>query len=303
MKKLNVAIVGAGTVGSTAAYTLLLRNLASKITLVDINEIKCKGEVADLSDVLSFSSASEVKLGTLKDAGQADIAIITSGIPQKPGQTRIELLETNNKIIKNVISEMKPLNPELIIIMVTNPVDIMTYVAQKISGLPKNQIFGSGTLLDTQRLRGLIGQKINVAQQSIHLYTLGEHGDTQFVAWSSGTIAGVPILEFPNLNKIELQKMAQDAKNKAYDIIQCKGSTAFGIASCISAYCQNIIFDTKRITPVSCYLEEFDICMSMPAVLGQEGIEQILIPKLNDEEKKLFKKSADVLKSYIKQLK
>lgn len=303
MKQSKIAIIGAGVVGSTIAYTLMIRNLASKIILIDTQDIKCKGEVFDLADAISFSNTSEISMGSLQEAGQVDIAIITSGIPQKPGQSRIELLNTNYEVIKNVIGHMKPLNPELIIIMVTNPVDILTYATQKISGLPKNQVFGSGTLLDTQRLRGFISQKIKISQQSIHLNILGEHGDSQFVAWSSGSIGGISILDYPNLDKNELEKMAILAKNKAYDIIQCKGSTAFGVAATVSAYCQNILFDTKRITPVSCYSKDFDVCMSMPVVLGRQGIEQLLMPSLNDKEKLHLQETAHVLKDHIKQLK
>lgn len=302
MKQSKIAIIGAGVVGSTTAYALMLRNLASKLIIVDIQEIKCKGEVDDLSDAIPFSNTSEIVMGTLQEAGQADIAIITSGIPQKPGQTRIDLLKTNYEVIKNVINGMKPLNPELIIIMVTNPTDILTYFAQQISGLPRNQVFGSGTLLDTQRLRNLISQKINIAQQSIHLYVLGEHGDSQFVAWSSANIADTPILGFPNLNKDTLITMADKAKHKAYDIIQCKGSTAFGISACITAYCQNILFNSERVTPVSCYIKEFDVCLSMPAVLGKSGVEQILMPPLNDEEKTQLQNSVNVLRKYIQEL-
>jgi len=302
MKQTKVSVIGAGVVGSTTAYSLMMQNLASEITLVDIQEIKCKGEVFDLSDAISFSNTSKISMGNLQEAGQTDIAIITSGISQKPGQSRIELLQTNYEVIKNVINGMKPLNPELIIIIVTNPIDIMTYLAQKISGLPKNQIFGSGTFLDTQRLRNLISQKSLIAQDSIDLYVLGEHGDSQFAAWSCSNIAGIPILNFENLDKKELIQMAEAAKNKAYDIIECKGSTAFGISSCIAAYCQNIIFNKKRIIPVSCYIKELDVCMSMPAVIGNKGIEQILVPNLNDEEKKLMQNSANVLKKYLEEL-
>ncbi len=302
MKQSKIAIVGAGTVGSTTAYTLMLQNIVSKIILIDINATRCSAEVDDLSDALSFSNTSEISTANLQEAGQADIAIITAGMAQKPGQSRTNLLNTNYDVIKNVINGMRPLNPALIIIIVTNPIDILTYVAQQISGLPKNQIFGSGTLLDSQRLRALISQKINIAQQSIHLYVLGEHGDSQFPAFSCGTIAGIPVLDFPSLNKKELEQMANKAKQKAYDIIERKGSTSFGISACISAYCQNIIFDTKRVTPVSCHLEEFGLCMSMPAVLGKGGIEHILIPSFNDEEKLRLQASATTLKNYLNQL-
>jgi L-lactate dehydrogenase len=302
MKPSKIAIVGAGVVGSTTAYSLIMSNIASEIILVDINQKKCKGEVFDLSDAISFSSTSKVQIGTLQDAGKADITIISAGIAQKPGQTRTELLNTNVEVVKNVINQMKPLNSDLIIIMVTNPVDILTYIAQQISGLPKSQVFGSGTMLDTQRLRDLIGKKINISQRSIHLYVLGEHGDSQFVSWSSGTIAGIDILNFSNLNKNELFELANISKRKAYDIIDCKGSTAFGVASCVSAYCQNILFNTKRVVPVSCFIEEFDVCMSMPAVLSFKGIEKILIPNFNDEEQLNLKKTIKSLKDYLEEV-
>lgn len=299
MNKSKIAIIGAGNVGATTAYSLMMKNIASKIILIDINEVKCKGEVYDLCDALSFSNTSQVIAGNLKEAGQSDIAIISAGIPQKPGQSRIDLLNINIKIIKDIINGMQPLNPELIIIVVTNPVDILTFVIQQISGLPKNQVFGSGTLLDTQRLRGLISDKVKIAQQSIHVYILGEHGDSQFTAWSNATIAGRGIIDFKNLNIEKLEYMANSAKLKAYEIINCKGSTSFGISACVSAYCQNIVFDTKRITPISCYIKELDVCMSMPAVLGSKGIEQILIPSFNQQEILKLHDSANKLKKLL----
>lgn len=301
MKQPKIAIIGAGAVGSTTAYTLMMRNIASKIILVDISDSKCKGEVADLTDALAFSKTSEIEQGNLHDAGRADIAIITAGIPQKSGQSRRELLDVNSEIIENVINGMKPLNPELIIIMVTNPVDILTFIAQKISGLPRNQIFGSGTLLDTNRLLYLISNKVGISQKSIQAFVLGEHGDSQFVAWSSAHIAGIPLLNFPGLSTLELHRMAGIAKNKVYDIIAAKGSTAFGVASCVSAYCESIIGDTKTVIPVSCYIEKYDFCMNMPAVIGKEGIKQILIPSLNDEEHAQLHNSAHIFKKYLNQ--
>lgn len=302
MKQAKIAIVGAGVVGSATAYTLIMQNLASTLILVDINDMKCKGEVFDLADAASFSTTAHVMVGTLQDAGQADIAIITSGIPQKPGQSRIDLLCTNYEIIKNVIQGMKPLNPGLIIIMVANPVDILTHLAQRIAGLPTNQVFGSGTLLDTQRLRYSISRAFNIAQESIHLYVLGEHGDSQFPAWSSATIAGVPLADFPSIDQQALDKLADTAKHRAYDIIACKGSTAFGIAACIAAYCKAIVFDAKAVMPVSCYREEFDVCLSMPVVMGRRGIEQVLAPVLNDKEKQKLQESAALLKHHMQQL-
>jgi L-lactate dehydrogenase len=302
MKQAKIAIIGAGVVGSTTAYTLMLRNIAAEIILIDIQDIKCRGEVEDLSDTLSFSTTSKVSMGTLQQAGQADIVIITAGIAQKPGQSRVDLLRTNYKIVTDIIAGMKPLRSDLIIIMVSNPVDILTYGVQQIAGLPKNQIFGSGTMLDTQRLRHIIRETVNITEQSIHLYVLGEHGDSQFVAWSSATIAGKPILDFPGLTQTALDAMAEQAKHKAYDIIECKGSTAFGIASCVSAYCQNIVSDAQRVTPISCYMKDFDVCLSMPVVLGSRGVEQICMPPLNAHEQQQLRASAATIKKYIQEL-
>lgn len=293
MKQSTIAIVGAGVVGSTTAYTLMMHNLASHIILVDVKDIKCKGEVYDLSDALSFSSTATIEQGTLKQAGQADIVIIAAGIAQQPGQSRSELIETNYKVVTSVIEGMKPLKNDLIIIVVTNPIDILTYVVQKRAGLPKNQIFGSGTMLDSQRLRHAIGSHIKVAEESIHVHVLGEHGDTQLVAWSSAHIAGVPLVDYPGITMDLLTRWAQQTQQKAYDIIVCKGSTAFGVAACVAAYCTNILFDTHRITTVSNYIPEFDLCLSTPVSLGSSGVINSIIPPLTSQEKKLLQKSAD----------
>ena len=293
--KSSVAIIGAGNVGSTAAYALMMRNLVSSLILVDVDEKRCQGEVYDLIGALSFGGASDIQKGTMKDAGQADIAIIAAGKAQKPNQTRLELLQANKSIMQSIIESMQPLRKDLIIIVVTNPVDILTTLVQDSAGLPRNQIFGSGTMLDSQRLRSIISERLTIAQKSIHLYVLGEHGDSQFVAWSLANIGGIPLLQFPGLNQSFLDECAIKAKNYAYEIIACKGSTSFGIAGCISAYCQNILFDLNRVTPVSCYQEDFGICLSMPAVLGAGGIQQILKPPFSQEEQEKLANSAKII--------
>ncbi|GAB4455120.1 MAG: L-lactate dehydrogenase [Bacteroidia bacterium] len=293
--KSSVAIIGAGNVGSTAAYALIMRNLVSSLILIDVDEKRCQGEVYDLIGALSFGGASDIRKGSLQEAGQANIAIIAAGKAQKPNQTRLELLRENQAIIKSIIQGMQPLRKDLVIIVVTNPVDILTTLVQDIAGLPRNQIFGSGTMLDSQRLRSVIGERLTIAQKSIHLYVLGEHGDAQFVAWSLGDIGGVPIIQFPGLNQAFLDECAIKAKNYAYEIIACKGSTSFGIAGCISAYCQNILFDLNRVTPVSCFQEEFGICLSMPGVLGARGIKQTLKLPLNKQEYEQLSKSAKII--------
>lgn len=300
MHKSTVAIIGVGAVGSTAAYTLLLRGFAAKIILVDVNKERCRGEIEDLQDARPFGSgAIDIVQGTLEDAARADIIVIAAGIAQKPGQSRLELLETNKKVILSLLQGLQPINPNAIIIMVTNPVDVLTLLAQNTGILPRNQIFGSGTLLDSQRLRGAIGEKLNIAQQSIHIYSLGEHGDSQFVAWSWATVGGVPLSNFKAISVTELDTLALNARKKAYDIIACKGSTSFGIAACVSAYCQNILYDQKRVTPVSCYVPEYGVCMSMPAVIGARGVESILPLTFTDTEKKQLAASAATLKKLV----
>ena len=204
----------------------------------------------------------------------------------------------NKKIIKSILQEIQPINKESVIIMVTNPVDVLTLYAQELVNHPRSQLFGSGTFLDTQRLRGLLSKKLQIAEQSIHAYILGEHGDTQFPAWSCARVAGIPLQDF-SLSEKELEAMARETKEKAYEIIKCKGATFYGIATCVAALCRTIIFDQKRVTPVSCYLEQYDVCMSVPVVLGKNGIKAILQLPLNKKEKEQLDQSAQALKKYI----
>lgn len=302
MNYTKIAVIGAGNVGSTVAYALLMQNITAEILLVDINKTRCKGEVYDLSDALPFSAASKIIHATPTDAGRADIIIITAGIAQKPGQSRLELLQTNKKIISQVIESISPVNKNAIIIMVTNPVDTMTLVAQECSGLPHNQVFGSGTFLDSQRIRVGVSHKINIAEQSIHAYVVGEHGDTQFPAWSCARVGNLPLNAFEQLTQETLAIIADNARKKAYDIIASKGATFYGIAACAAAICRTIIFDQKRITPLSCYQEEFGICLSMPTVLGARGIEKIVPLPLDTQENELLIASANKLQKIKKSL-
>lgn len=297
MNTTKIAIIGAGAVGSTIAYALLLKNLMVDVVLIDIDEIRCRGEILDLSDTRAFSEGT-IHQGFLEDAHTADIIIIAAGKRQEPGQDRIALLEQNKKIITSIVQSLKPLQPHAIIIMVTNPVDIMTYIAQKYAGISKSQVFGSGTFLDTQRLRTELSKKLSIGEQSIHAYIIGEHGDTQFPAWSCAYIGGIPLSQF-HITPKELHAIAQRTKDKAYEIIACKGSTYYGIATCVVALCRTIIFDQKRITPISCYIEEYDMCISVPAVLGSHGIEKIVPLPLDNQEKKQFMHSIEVLRKYI----
>ncbi len=297
MKLPKIAIIGAGDVGTTTAYALILQNINVEIILADINEARCRGEVLDLSDALALCEQSRIRSGTIQDVRQADIIIIAAGARQKPEQTRIELFDANKKVVTDIIEKIKPLNTHAIIIMVSNPLDPLTLLAQEVSGLPRNQVFGTGTFLDSQRLRELVAQKIGINVKSIHAYVLGEHGDTQFPAWSSAHIAGNPLQDFMQCTEKDLDTLAQEAKNKAYEIISCKGATFFGVAACVSAICRTIILDEKRVTPLSCYVEKFGVCLSMPVVLGAQGIEQIIDIPLNEKEQKQLLASAQSIRA------
>jgi L-lactate dehydrogenase len=299
MKHSKIAIIGAGTVGSTIAYTLLLKTITAEIILIDIDQTRCHGEILDLSDAISFNGTSTIRAGSPADIAQADIIIITAGKPQKPGETRLDLFTANKTIVANIFTSIKPINPQAIIIMVTNPLDPMTMLAQQLSGLPIHQVFGSGTFLDTLRLRGLIAQKTNVASSSVNAYVIGEHGDSQCVVWSSADIAGTPITEFPGIQKKDLDIIAHQVKNKAYEIIECKGSTAFGIAACIAKICEAIIFNQKIVIPLSTYIEQYQTYLSMPAVLGENGIEKTISIPLNNDEANAISSSAQQLQKFL----
>ncbi|MCC7415200.1 MAG: L-lactate dehydrogenase [Epsilonproteobacteria bacterium] len=294
MQKPVIAIIGAGAVGSTAAYALMY-TLSAEIVLIDLNEHKCNGEVQDLEDAGSMSDGSTIRAGTIGDARQADIVVITAGIAQKPGQTRLELLKTNYEIVGSIMQSMHPIKKSTIIIVVTNPVDILTRYVQEISGLPNNQVFGSGTFLDTQRLRCSLAEHFSINPSSIHAYVLGEHGDTQFVPWSTAMIGTAPLCSF-SIDEQALAAMAHKAQRKAYEIISCKGFTSFGIASAVATYCEAIIGDTKRVIPLSCFIEELSVCLSMPAVLGLRGIEQIVRPPFNAQEQEKLCASVQVVR-------
>ncbi len=303
MKHSKIAIIGAGSVGTTTAYALMLKNVVAELLLIDIDTTRCYGEILDLSDVLPFCQSSKVHNGTINDARNADIIIIAAGARQQRGQSRIELLEINKKIIQSILSQIKPVNPNAIVIMVTNPVDILTGIAQDTLGLPRNQVFGSGTFLDMQRLHGLIAHKLNIAEQSVHAYILGEHGDSQVVIWSSAHIDGNSIDAFPELDQKTRIALAQQTRDRAYEIIDCKGATFFGIATCVAKLCEMIVFDQKQIVPVSTYIESEGICMSLPVVLGEKGIEKVVTMPLNELERKQFAASAQELRDIKNSLK
>lgn len=295
----KIAIIGAGAVGTTTAYALILKNIAAEIILIDIDKTRCKGEFLDLSDAIPFCKTSVLHEGNLEDANIADIIIICAGARQKIGQPRLELLTQNKDIIANIFTTVKPKN-NAIIIMVTNPVDLLTLYAMKLTNCDSSHIMGSGTLLDSQRLRNILAHTLNISERSIHAYMLGEHGDSQFPAWSLATINGIQITQFPGINPKILEQIGNEARMRVYEIIKCKGSTYFGVATCVTALCEIILYDQKRLVPVSCFSKEFNICLNLPVILGNHGIEKYLPLPLSPEEQKFLKKSAEVLQELAK---
>jgi L-lactate dehydrogenase len=297
----RVAIIGIGNVGATIAYTFILRGLAAHIMLVDANTKRCEGEEHDLADALAFSRTTTVKQTCCAEARNADFIIIAAGFAQKPGETRLDLVTKNAAVIRSIMQNLEPINPNSIVLMITNPVDIMTSVAQSCCSLPKNRVIGSGTWLDTQRLRRYLGAELCVAPESITAFIIGEHGDSQCVAWSQATVGGTP-LEKTNLSAEQRVCIAEKTRQEVYLIIEKKCATFYGIAACVADIYESVLFDQKRILPVSSYHPSLGVCLSLPVVLGCAGVEQELLLQLSTEERTCLHEARDTLNTYISHL-
>lgn len=303
MQKIKIAIIGAGAVGVSTAYALMLMNLGAEIVLVDVNETHTEGEVLDLQDALAFSKVSCVQRVSLEQAQDAQVIIVTAGVAQKPGQTRLELLSANAKVMAQLAEGLNPLPADTVVLVATNPVDIMTQVLQDALDHPRDNIIGSGTLLDSQRLRGFIAEKLAVSKSSVHAYILGEHGDSQFPAWSVANIGGCPLSAFGQLSTEVKETLAQSTKRKAYEIINRKGATYYGIAACLAQICQTIVYNKKHVLPLSTYHEALGVCLSLPVVLGRNGVEQVLPIQLSESEQQQLAQSAETLRETYNKLK
>ena len=296
MKHTQIAIVGAGAVGVTAAYALLLNQVGGEILLVDINTEHTAGEILDLQDAAGFTNFSGVRQATLAEAASADLVIVTAGIAQHPGQTRIDLLQENANVMKRIATGLENLSPSSVVLVASNPVDVMTQCLQHFLPLPKNQVIGSGTLLDSQRFRGFIAETLNISTSSIHAFILGEHGDSQFPAWSLAQISGVPLSNYPGIDTEKQQYIADKTKRKAYEIINLKGATYYGIASCISKIASCILNNKRQILPVSSYIDTLGTCLSLPVIVGEQGASQPLPIHLSASEKRSLEASAALIK-------
>ncbi|KAI9597968.1 lactate dehydrogenase/glycoside hydrolase [Syncephalis fuscata] len=278
--KPKIAIVGAGAVGACCAYACMLRRLPAEVIMVD---------VLDLSDA-NFLTPVPVSAATNKEAGQCDIIIITAGAKQQPDEPRSALVERNYKILKSIIEEMQPIRKDAIMMLVSNPVDVLASIAQKLSGLPRSQVLGSGTFLDSMRF-------LNVNENAIHCYVMGEHGDLQFVNWSSASIGCIPLLEHPAMKDVDLADIEKKVMRKAYEIIERKGATSFGIGACVASLCGSILNDRHDVRPVSCWSEEHQCYISRPAILGIHGISYVIDLKLNEDEKKRMNTAIKTIKA------
>lgn len=310
----KITIIGAGSVGSTIAYTLSNEDIASEIVLIDINKEKVEGEVMDIVQGTSFRDPISITAGEYQDAKDSDIVIITSGIARKPGQTRIELTQTNVNILKSITPEIVKAAPNALYIIVSNPVDVMTYVFTKISGIPENQIIGSGTLLDTARLRFGLSEHFNVAQKNIHAYVFGEHGDTSFVPWSCADISGAGLDTYADMMKnygktiepLDKENMVEYVHKSGGKIIANKGATFYAVSVAVCKLCQILLSAYDSIVTVSSMLHgEYgveDVCLSTLTLVGPNGIQGKVPVKLSDEEVEKLHASANALKAVIAQI-
>lgn len=309
MKK-KITIIGAGSVGSTIAYTLAMdQDSASEIVLIDINKEKVEGEVMDIAQGTFFRDPVSVVAGDYADAKDSDIVIITSGIARRPGQTRIELTQTNVNILKSITPQITAVAPNALYVIVSNPVDIMTYVFTKISGIPEKQIVGSGTLLDTARLRYGLSQHYQVAQKNIHAYVFGEHGDTSFVPWSRADVSGSSLDEYAKLTKaavLDKDAMTDYVHTSGGQIIAKKGATFYAVSASVCNLCRLLTASSSSVATVSSLLHgEYgieDVCVSVLTMIGPNGVEGKLEVKLTDEEVAKLKASADSLKAVIAEI-
>jgi L-lactate dehydrogenase len=317
MKSLQskVAIIGAGNVGSTYAFSLMISGLAREIVLIDRNEKKAAGECMDLDHGLSFAQPAKIYSSGFEGCKDADLVVITAGAKQKPGQTRIDLVQTNTEMFKEMIPLITQYAPDAIFLVVSNPVDILTYVTLKISGFPSHKVFGSGTVLDTSRFRYLISEYCNVDVRNIHAYIIGEHGDTELPVWSKANIGGMIFKKYCSSCKKQshcdlkknLEKLFEGVKNAAYKIIDLKGATYYAIALALVRITEAILRDENSVLPVSTLITNYyginDVCLSIPSLVNRNGVEQFLRLELSSEEQERFRHSAEMLKQVISQIK
>ena len=309
----KVTIIGAGSVGATVAYTLVATGSVAEIVLIDVNEAKAKGEAMDILQATPYLSPAKIYYGTYEDAVGSDIVVVTSGVGRKPGQSRIDLTQINVNILKSIAPQIVKYAPDALYLFVANPVDVLTYTFHQVTNIPTNRIIGSGTSLDTARLKTRLSEIYKVSPKQVHANVLGEHGDTSFVAWSMARIAGVPIDEYSNalINKdeefvLDKDEVTEYVKKSGGVIISRKGATYNGVAAAVVYICKALFTGVDSILCLSVLMKgEYgieDVCLSIPVLLGSQGIVSTLAPELTEKETELLKISAEAMKSVISQV-
>jgi len=302
------AIIGCGFVGATTAFTLVESGLFSELVLLDANHDKAVGEAMDLNHSVPFAKPMKVYAGDYSDLSDCALIIITAGAGQKPNETRIDLVNKNVAIFKSIIPSITQYNKDGILLVVANPVDILTYVTLKLSGFPANRVIGSGTVLDTSRLKYLLGEHLQVDSRSVHAFIIGEHGDSELAVWSSANISGIDLNNFCKLcgkcdQMSTMQKLYQDVRDSAYEVIQKKGATYYAVAMAVRRIAECIVRDEHSVLPVSSLITEHygidNVCMGIPAIVGRNGVEKVLDILLNEEEQRNLITSAEKLKEVL----
>ena len=306
----KVVMIGCGFVGAACSFAIMQSGLFSEMVLIDVDKAKAEGEALDISHGVPFAKPMKIYAGSYDDIKDASLVIITAGANQKPGETRLDLVKKNISIFKSIIPEIKKRDFNGILLIVANPVDILTTVALKLSGLPENKVIGSGTVLDTARLKYELGNHLNVDSRSVHAFIIGEHGDSEIAAWSSANVSGIPLHKFCEMrghfnHEEATKRIAENVKNSAYEIIEKKKATYYGVAMAIKRICEAIIRDEKSILPISSKMNgDFgikDISLSMPAIVGKDGVECHVPIQLNEEEISKLQKSAQTLQDILNQ--
>ncbi|MBL4935836.1 L-lactate dehydrogenase [Clostridium sp. YIM B02515] len=307
-KRTKVSIIGAGFVGSSIAYSLMMSNLVSELVIVDINRDKAEGEAMDLSHGSAFVKPIDIVSGDYSSTEDSDIVIITAGVNRKPGESRLDLINKNLNIFKSIVPEVVKYSPQAILLVVSNPMDILTYITYKLSGFPKERVIGSGTVLDTSRLRYLLGKHFCVDVRNIHAYIMGEHGDSEIVAWSTASVAGMDIDSFCGTTCKECDDsfkndIYDEVKNAGKKVIEKKGATYYAIGLAVRRIVECILRDENSILTVSTLLSgEYgidNVYMGIPTIVGRDGVKRVLEVKLNEDEKLKLKTSSDTLKELI----
>ncbi len=307
----KAAIIGCGFVGASSAFSLIHKGLFSELVLIDADKKKAEGEAMDLSHGRPFVHPMKIYAGTYDDISDCALIIITAGANQKPGETRLDLVHKNVGIFKSIIPEITKRNFEGILMVVANPVDILTYAALKISGYPKERVIGSGTVLDSARFRYLLSEHLKVDSRSVHAFIIGEHGDSELAVWSGANVSGIDINDFCELrghynHRESMERIYRNVRDSAYEIIERKGATYYGVAMAVSRIAESIVRNEHSVLSISSLMEgEYglnDICISVPTIVSQNGAEQVLEIPLNEEEKEKLRKSADELHKVLESL-